>query len=1180
MGGINDEMKQVFVDESLEHLSSIEKDLLLIEEGGADIDESVVNKVFRTVHSIKGGAGFLGLTRLKELSHEMETVLGHVRSRTLVPNAEIIHFLFLASDTLEELIHHMDDSDHIEISQHLEALRLLSHGAGQAEEMQAKKGVAEGNASVALENEGNKDESDTGRDTVKEQGVPPQKDLPADLPADLSADLPAQEDLLLMEDGPQEITVCGGDGEVVFVLPLQDLDRAGDEHKGVFFIEIPLKDQKADHKTTTAIIEEEIKAYGTVLDSCLDPDYLPMAGEGEQGPFFLVLFASILAVDELVVLFEVDGKSIVKLESDTPGDAMELEPPEDEPRMQEGTGENELLSNAPFREPILTCEDIDISTDDVLVNSQDLDVDSPGLDGGGQNHLREVSPVLASVHEPPVRVTSTHDRGGAAPSISTEKKAWISEGSIRVDLTLLDTLMTLAGELVLSRNQLLQAIGANDTHATEIVGQRINLITSELQETVMLTRMQPIGKIFDRFPRLVRDLSATLGKRVKLTIKGRDVELDKTLLEAITDPLTHLIRNGVDHGIESSDVRESSGKSDVGQIFLKAFHEAGKVNIEIADDGRGLDGNVLVDRAVSQGFLTAEQAGNLSSKEKLNLIFMPGFSTATEVTDLSGRGVGLDVVKSNVDSVGGQVEIESQPGIGTRLLIKVPLTLAIIPSQIVLAEQERFAIPQLNLEELVRVPADQVYEKIEYVGNAQVVRLRDELLPLVRLADVIGLERTYYCHKTGQRKKDHRLKIADRRSSKKPFVNFMKKPDALTTPAKSPLKETEAERRDACWTDRRSHVSSALNITVVSTGTMKYGLIVDALHDSEEIVVKPLGRHLQKCRAYAGATIMGDGRVALILDVANIADMAGLLPVEVPGKRPGDEASRDEKSEGHVVQSLLTFRGAPHEPFAVPLHQVVRIEKIASSHMEILGKMRVVQNRGKTLPLFAVDDVADVTPIKFGDTFLVIVLEMGGREVGLLAAGPVDAVDTHESIDEITLRQPGILGSVPIHGHTTMVVDINEIVKQASPPQAGTIEAVGAPPGDVEKQGDMILVVEDSGFFRNQIKAYIEEVGYQVITAEDGQVALDLIASHAHELLLVVTDLEMPHVDGFTLTRTIKETPQYAHLPVIALSTLADDSDMAKGDAAGVDDYQIKLDRDALLKSIETHILRTKKEPR
>mgnify|MGYP000321336286 CR=1 FL=1 len=1167
MGGINDEMFQAFVDESLEHLSSMETDLLLIEEGGTDIDESVVNKVFRTVHSIKGGAGFLGQTRLKELSHGMETVLGHVRSRTLVPNAEVIHFLLLASDTLEELIHHMDDSDHIEISQHLEALSLLSHGAGQVEEMQAEKGGADANISGSFGNDGNKDEFDAGIDTAKEHGAPP--------PKDLSADLSAREDLPVMEDAPQVITVCGGDGEVVFVLPFQDLARAGDQHKGVFFIEISLKDHRSDHKNTTAIIEEEIKAYGTVLDSCLDPDYLPMAGKGEQGPFFLVLFASILAVDELVVLFEVDGKSILELKGDIPGDAMELEAPEYEPRMQGKTWENEILSNDPSRDPIPTWENTDISTDDVLVNSHHDSAENPSFGEEGQNHLRKMCPVLASVRESQARVTPTHDRGvGAALSTSTEKKGWVSEASIRVDLTLLDTLMTLAGELVLSRNQLLQAIGANDTHATEIVGQRINLITSELQETVMLTRMQPMGKIFDRFPRLVRDLSATLGKKVKLTIKGREVELDKTLLEAITDPLTHLVRNGVDHGIESSDVRESSGKNSVGQIFLKAFHEAGKVNIEIADDGRGLDGNFLVDRALSQGLLTTEQAGSLSGKEKLNLIFMPGFSTASEVTDLSGRGVGLDVVKSNVDSVGGQVEIESQPGIGTRFLIKVPLTLAIIPSQIVLAEQERFAIPQLNLQELVRVPGDQVFEKIEYVGQAQVVRLRDELLPLVRLADVIGVDRTYYCNKTGQRTKDHRVEIADRRSSKNAFVCFMEKTDALTTPDKLPLKETEAERRDTCWTDRRYHASSALNISVVSTGTMKYGLVVDDFHDSEEIVVKPLGRHLQKCRAYAGATIMGDGRVALILDVANIADMAGILPVEVPGKRPAEEASSDGKSEDQMVHSLLTFRGAPHEPFAVPLNQVVRIEKIASSNMETLGHMRVVQNRGRTLPLFAVDEVADVAPIEFGDTFLVIVLELGGREVGLLAAGPVDAVDTHESIDEITLRQPGILGSVPIHGHTTMVVDINEVVTQTSPFQPETIESMATLPGDVEKHGEMILVVEDSGFFRNQIKVYIEEMGYQVITAEGGQVALDLIASHAHELSLVVTDLEMPHVDGLTLTRTIKETPQYAHLPVIALSTLADDADLVKGDAAGVDDYQIKLDREALLKSIETHILR------
>jgi two-component system chemotaxis sensor kinase CheA len=1165
MGGINDQMKQAFVEESLEHLSSIEKDLLLIEEGGADIDEAVVNKVFRTVHSIKGGAGFLGLTHLKELSHEMETVLGHVRSRTMVPNAEIIHFLLLASDTLEDLIHSMDDSDHIEISQHLEALRLISHGAGQTEEMQEEEGRPEANAPGSFGN-GDKDELESGKDTAKDHASSPLKDLPV------------REDLSSMGDAQQEITVCGGDGQVIFMLPLQDLVRFRDEHKGVFFIEIPLKGHETIHENTTAIIEDEVKTYGTVLDSCLDSDYFPMAGEGKQGPFLLVLFASILAVNELVVLFEVDGNSISELKGgDISGDATGLESPVYESRMQGETGENEILANDTSRESISTWENTHVPTDADVVNSHHSYPDNPSLGGEGQNHLRDMSQVPALVNEIKARVTPAQDRGvGYVQSNSTERKGSVSETSIRVDLTLLDTLMTLAGELVLSRNQLLQAIGANDTHATEIVGQRINLITSELQETVMLTRMQPMGKIFDRFPRLVRDLSATLGKKVKLTIKGREVELDKILLEAITDPLTHLIRNGIDHGIESSDVRQSGGKSGVGQIFLKAFHEAGKVNIEIADDGRGLDGDFLVDQALSQGHLTADQAGNLSGKEKLNLIFMPGFSTAGEVTDLSGRGVGLDVVKSNVDSVGGQVEIESQPGIGTRFLIKVPLTLAIIPSQIVLAEQERFAIPQLNLEELVRVPADQVCEKIEYVGHAQVVRLRDELLPLVRLADVIGVDRTYYCHKTGQRKKDHRVKIADRRSSQNDSVCFMEDTEPLTPPAKIPLEGTGAERRDACWTDRRYHASSALNITVVSTGTMKYGLIVDALHDSEEIVVKPLGRHLQKCRAYAGATIMGDGRVALILDVANIADMAGIIPVEVAGKHLwADETSSDQKPEEHIVHSLLTFRGAPHEQFAVPLNQVVRIEKIVSSHMETLGQMRVIQNRGITLPLFSVDEVANVTAIEFGDTFLVIVFEVGGREVGLLAAGPVDAVETHELTDEVTLRQPGILGSVPINGHTTMLVDINEIVKQSSPRQTETVEAVSAPPVDVKKHGEMVLVVEDSGFFRNQIKAYIEEVGYQVITAEDGQVALDLIASHVHELSLVVTDLEMPHVDGFTLTRTIKETPQYAHLPVIALSILADDADLAKGDAVGLDDYQIKLDRDSLLKSIETHILRT-----
>ena len=364
----------------------------------------------------------------------------------------------------------------------------------------------------------------------------------------------------------------------------------------------------------------------------------------------------------------------------------------------------------------------------------------------------------------PVAASPTTTKSSQVPPTKTE-------ASLRVHVSLLDSLMNLAGELVLSRNQLLQTIGSDDMRNAEAVGQRIDLITSELQEAIMLTRMQPIGNVFNKFPRVVRDLSSKLGKTIDLTIVGKDVELDKTIIEAINDPLTHLVRNSVDHGIEMPGERKQRGKSETGLVILRAYHEAGQVVIEISDDGKGLDGDALAASAVSKGLITGEQAQVMSDKEKVNLIFLPGFSTAKEVTDVSGRGVGMDVVKTNLDQLGGNVDIISEKGSGTTISIKLPLTLAIIPCQIIETAGERYAIPQVNLEELLRIPAAQVKERIEKVGDAEVVRLRGILLPLIRLADVIGIERTYYDPVTNEMQPDRREKVSDRRGKNSPLFH-------------------------------------------------------------------------------------------------------------------------------------------------------------------------------------------------------------------------------------------------------------------------------------------------------------------------------------------------------------------------------------------------------------------------
>ncbi|RLA93946.1 MAG: hybrid sensor histidine kinase/response regulator, partial [Deltaproteobacteria bacterium] len=625
-------------------------------------------------------------------------------------------------------------------------------------------------------------------------------------------------------------------------------------------------------------------------------------------------------------------------------------------------------------------------------------------------------------------------------------------------------------------------------------------------------------------------------------------------IEAISDPLTHLVRNAVDHGIEPPEERIKAGKDPKGTVILRAYHEAGQVNIEIADDGKGLDPEVLAKKAVAKGLITEEQASVMSDKEKVNLIFYPGFSTAEQVTDVSGRGVGMDVVKTNLDKLGGEVELDSTPGKGTTIKIKLPLTLTIIPSLLVSTSGDKYAIPQINIKELLRIPSSQVKDRIEKVGNAEVVRLRGQLLPLVRLADALDIERVYFDRNDGQSKPDRRKSIADRRSKTSPYFYNNGENHQVQIP------ETVEERRSGV--DRRYHVSSAVNIVVVSAGPLKYGLVVDELHDSEEIVVKPLGRHIKKCRGYIGATILGDGRVALILDIPNIAKMTNLTSVDASDRAL--EVSRAAAKASEDIQSLVIFRNAEDEQFAIPLGLVQRIERVKKSAIEIIGNRKTIQYRGRNLPVIGIEEVVDVKPLADYEELEVIVFQIANREVGLLATGPIDVLDIAIEIDTDTLKQQGILGSTIINSQTTLLLDIYGLVEALYPSWFTELKFVEVDNGE----SVTVLLAEDSDFFRAHVKKFLEDEGYTVIEAEDGMVAWNILQERSDEINLVLTDLEMPNMDGFTLTEKIKTDDRYKHLPVIALTTLADEESIEKGKAAGVDDYQIKLDKERLMEGI------------
>ena len=1077
-----DETMQIFIDESLEHLADIQNDLLAIESAGADLDENLINKVYRAAHSIKGGAGFMGLTNIKNLTHEMENILGKIRSREMVPNAEIINILLLASDALTDLINNITQSNDIDISNHIESLLSIT------------KGLPE------------KNEAEVETQTEKLDGS-------------------SLADLISLPDQMAGFAITEG--------MITEGRKGG---KNIYMIRFDLiQDIHLKNKILSDLIND-MQSSGIILDKQIDIDAVGLLQEKElpnRFPF-IVLFSTLVGPEDINLIFEINEEQIFELTDDL-----------------------QFKSISENADP----------ESDVLESEQPLKGEHGGNDFlNTTSEIQEETAVECYNEEEPekenindIKVEDTKTCMGA------------SDASLRVNVSLLDTLMNLAGELVLSRNQLLQSISSGDPRAAETSGQRIDLITSELQEAIMLTRMQNIGMVFNKFPRVVRDLAGNLGKKIELSLKGKEVELDKTIIEAIGDPLTHLVRNSVDHGIELPEDRKKAGKKTTGQIFLKAYHEAGQVNIEISDDGKGLDGRKLAATAVEKGLISEDQARMMSDKEKVNLIFMPGFSTAEKVTDVSGRGVGMDVVKTNLDRLGGVIDIDSKLGEGTTIRIKLPLTLAIIPSQIIVAGGDRYAIPQVNLEELLRIPDSQVKDRVEIVGDAEVVRLRGKLLPLIKLADVIGIESTYFDYKDGSSKTDRRRNISDRRSKKSPYF----KEDFTATETSKPRADKKEELEKITKEvkrnpkDRRYHASSALNIVVVSTGAMKYGLVVDELNDSEEIVVKPLGRHLKVCKEYAGATIMGDGRVALILDVANLANMYGLTSVEGSDRAAEVAGENDKKNmSSKEKQSILIFRGADEEQFAIPINHVERIEKIKHTSIEEVGGRKVMKYRGGSLALFTIDQVAKVKPMAKKEDLLVIVVNIADKEVGIMAVGPVDAKEISVEVDDETLKQKGILGSAIIGDHTTLLVDVYGLVNTLNPewfPDRKTIHTD-------EGKSVTILYAEDSNFFRNQVKGFMEEEGYNVIEAEDGIVAWDRLLDHSEEVALVVTDIEMPNLDGYELSEKIKKDKRFSELPIIALTTMAGEEDIARGQAVGIDDYQIKLDREKLMNSVHNFL--------
>jgi two-component system chemotaxis sensor kinase CheA len=670
----------------------------------------------------------------------------------------------------------------------------------------------------------------------------------------------------------------------------------------------------------------------------------------------------------------------------------------------------------------------------------------------------------------------------------------VANHSIRVNVDTLEHLMTMVSELVLTRNQLLEISRRHEDTEFKVPLQRLSNVTAELQEGVMKTRMQPIGNAWQKLPRIVRDLSGELGKQIELEMHGADTELDRQVLDLIKDPLTHMVRNSADHGLETPAERLACGKPEQGTIRLSAYHEGGHIIICIADNGRGLDTERIKAKAVASGLVTESELEKMSEAQIHKFIFAPGFSTAAAVTSVSGRGVGMDVVRTNIDQIGGTIDVKSVAGAGSSVTIKIPLTLAIVSALIVDAAGDRFAIPQLAVVELVRARANSDH-RIERIKDTPVLRLRNKLLPLLHLQKL--------------------LKI-DGGADADPENGF---------------------------------------IVVTQVGSQTFGIVVDGVFHTEEIVVKPMSTKLRHIEMFSGNTILGDGAVIMIIDpngIAKALGTTGAAQLEI-----ADENAAMKAAAAEQLTSLLVFRAGSAQPKAVPLALITRLEEIAIEKIEKSNGRHMVQYRDQLMPLVQMDGVS----LRTEGAQPILVFSDDGRSMGLVVDEIIDIVEERLNI-EVASTHEGILGSAVIKGEATEVIDVGHFLPMAFADWFSRNEM--RPSASAQS----VLLVDDSAFFRNMLAPVLKAAGYRVRVADNAQEGLVVLRSGLR-FDAILTDIEMPDMNGFEFAEAIKADQRLDAMPIIALSSMVSPAAIERGRQAGFHDYVAKFDRPGLIAALK-----------
>lgn len=891
-----DAMALEFIAEIKDDLAGLEPSLLAMEQKGECTEDDLINHAFRTIHSIKGGAGFINFKELAGLGHDMENVLMRLREKTLAITPDVVDALLVGFDKMKLMVE-----------------QIGKEGSWDYEKEKA-----------ALQNILNPDQNVfEPLETVNQK--PPRQEDSEKLPAD------TYQILKPLGAGP----VFQGQE---FLVEKKRLDHALAAQKFIYAVYVRFgTDLEAKSKDEGAIIDD-MKSIGDILFSDLEES----RGKKERDGFYCVI-ATILDLPLLSQVLEI-GKTQMTLVDRQFADYETL---------MKG-----ISSRAVKDKPALTAPDT---------------METP----------------LSTADEPLVQ--------GPAESLLSSAS---TGQSLRINVDLISRLMNRAGELVLARNQLRPFLMSHAKEDNLGILQNLDMVTSDIQEAVMQMRMQPVIDLMGKYKRVVRDMARRISKKVEFILEGADVEVDRTVLEKLANPVTHLIRNCIDHGIEFPDERLKRSKPETGTIRIKAFHQGGQVHIRVSDDGAGIDPQLILSKAFEKGLVPEDRLDKMTDKEKIDLIFLPGFTTSEEITDISGRGVGMDVVRTNMETLRGRIEIDSVKGEGTQVHLIIPLTLAIVPSLIVGAGESRFAIPQGNIKEILYLEKGTVQSRVENLAGSEVLRLRGRIFPIIRLRTLLGI--TTYIEEplTGKKEEEKRKAIADRRQKDK---------------ADKDSKERVREK------DRRRNLWDSTYVIVLKLGGNFFGLCVDAFFDIEEIVVEPLSEYINHLKCFSGTTLLGNGNVIMVLDVQGIAVLSSLKFDSISI----EEAHRNEEAQSkEEKRNLIVFTSGKNEYFALELKRVSRLEPLNPKDIHYTGRLKHIEHKGHAVLLFSMDEFlpADECDLGAGEIFVVFPKQISSR-VGIITSGIIDTIETDKRIEKDDTCPGPVLGKLFVDGMMVQVLD-------------------------------------------------------------------------------------------------------------------------------------------------------------